>query len=86
MIKYCKYGGVAEWLKTQHWKCCNGLRRSWVRIPSLPPPINDKVDTMKTAVILRFFVFYVIKFSPFLVDFALDTKENPCYITKRQIS
>ena len=37
----CKYGGVAEWLKTQHWKCCNGLRRSWVRIPSLPPIIKS---------------------------------------------
>ena len=30
-------GEVAEWSKAQHWKCCNGVSRSWVRIPSSPP-------------------------------------------------
>ena len=30
-------GEVAEWSKAQHWKCCSGVTRSWVRIPSSPP-------------------------------------------------
>lgn len=27
-----------SWPKEQHWKCCSGVTRSWVRIPAAPPP------------------------------------------------
>ena len=35
-------GSVAEWLKAHDSKSCNGLRRSGVRIPSLPPSLDSK--------------------------------------------
>ena len=31
-----------SWSKEQHWKCCSGVTRSWVRIPVAPPLLSSK--------------------------------------------
>ncbi len=36
MIHCASPGEVAEWSKAQHWKCCNGVTCSRVRIPPSP--------------------------------------------------
>ena len=34
---------MAEWSKTQHWKCCVGVTLPWVRIP-LSPPFDMRME------------------------------------------
>ena len=41
---------MAEWSKTQHWKCCVGVTLPWVRIPLSPPFIFPRLISDKKRI------------------------------------
>ena len=59
----CYRGGVVEWSKAQHWKCCVRATVPWVRIP--PPPPFLCLNCGKRCRLVPFLFYMVLKTSNF---------------------